>query len=462
MTTRFMRPRTPTLLLALFTALCAGPLAARGPGQVDEALALKTFDATWKLVDGSPYGVRARGIDWDAIGKRHRSRVAGARDMATLRLRLTEMLNEIGESHFTIVPGSISEVVSARAAAPGADTAAVKGLGMDAGVVEGRVAVLSVEPDTPAARAGISPGWVIEAIDDTPIDGVLADIRQLPDPESRREAMLQLDLGLRGRFAPSLHAAPAKLTFRDAAGRRVSHTLTPAATRGEVVNVPMLPPVVYRIQHVRMSETDGGCVGLIRFNLWAPALSTSFPGALAATRECRGLILDLRGNPGGVIGTAMGVGGHLVQTATALGYLSAGGSNARLTALPRKVSDAGEPFTPYAGPLVVLVDGRSASTSEVFASGLQAAGRAHVVGSRSAGKALPSLMHPLPNGDQLMYAVADLTAPDGGRLEGVGIRPDTPAPHTLAALSAGQDNAMTAARAWIARQPLHPDKEASP
>jgi carboxyl-terminal processing protease len=106
---------------------------------------------------------------------------------------------------------------------------------------------------------------------------------------------------------------------------------------------------------------------------------------------------------------------------------------------------------PYSRPLAILVDGMSASTTEMFTAALQALGRARVFGERTAGQALPAMATRLPNGDVLMHVIADFVAADGSRIEGTGVRPDELVPLNRADLSAGRDAPLSAALLWIER-----------
>ncbi len=78
----------------------------------------------------------------------------------------------------------------------------------------------------------------------------------------------------------------------------------------------------------------------------------------------------------------------------------------------------------YSGPLVIMVDGSTQSAAEMFAGGLQEAGRATVVGERSAGNTLPSAIKKLPTGAIFQYGFADYVTQNGYRLEGQGVNPD--------------------------------------
>ena len=125
--------------------------------------------------------------------------------------------------------------------------------------------------------------------------------------------------------------------------------------------------------------------------------------------------------------------------------------------MPRRVTGDAQPMEPFTGPLALIVDGQSMSSSEIFAAGLQALGRARVFGEPSGGQALPALMERLPNQDVLMYAFADFVDPNGTRIEGRGVLPDVTVPLTREDLLAGRDAALEAALDWIggvgARQP---------
>src|SRR5262249_2994410 len=99
----------------------------------------------------------------------------------------------------------------------------------------------------------------------------------------------------------------------------------------------------------------------------------------------------------------------------------------------------------YLGPVVVLIDEMSASTTEIFASGMQSLGRAKVVGTRSAGAALPSILEKLPTGAIFQYAIGDFRTPKGALIEGRGVTPDIEVNLSREALLSGTDPQIKAA-----------------
>jgi carboxyl-terminal processing protease len=181
-----------------------------------------------------------------------------------------------------------------------------------------------------------------------------------------------------------------------------------------------------------------GGAGYIRFNefLDPAGIMPKFESAMRDYRGAPGIVLDLRGNPGGIGIMAMGIAGFFVdKPGQKLGDMKMRDTTLKFVIFPR-------PET-YNGPLAILVDAGSASTTEILAGGLQDLGRARIFGERSAGAALPSDIIRLPNGDGFQYAQASFTSVGGKVLEGAGVTPDTVV----------HDGVIEAAEQWIASRP---------
>ena len=163
---------------------------------------------------------------------------------------------------------------------------------------------------------------------------------------------------------------------------------------------------------------------MIRFNVWMPAVDAQFQRAMDELRGADGMVIDLRGNPGGLAAMMMGISGHFLTERQPLGVMKTRDSELKFVANPRLVSAGGTRVQPFAGPVAILVDAMSGSATECFAGGMQAIGRARVFGQTSMGQALPALFDKLPNGDLLIHAYGDFVTADGTRLEGRGVVPD--------------------------------------
>jgi hypothetical protein len=151
--------------------------------------------------------------------------------------------------------------------------------------------------------------------------------------------------------------------------------------KGNRTTLGNLPPVYACTE----SRTLEGGVGYLRISVFLDpgSVMDHVAKAVQSFHEAPGIVLDLRGNMGGLGAMAMGVAGWFVpEKGKKLGTMIMRGNQLNFTIMPR-------PET-YDGKLAILVDGGSASTTEILAAGLQDQGRARVFGTRSAGAALPS------------------------------------------------------------------------
>jgi carboxyl-terminal processing protease len=198
-----------------------------------------------------------------------------------------------------------------------------------------------------------------------------------------------------------------------------------------------------------IARPGGGTVGLIRFNLWMIAITQPFDQAIERFRNADGIIIDLRGNLGGLAGMILGLSGHFLKERVSLGTLKMRDSELHFFTNPRLVNPAGERVEPYAGPVAILIDDLTMSAGEIFAGGMQAVGRARLFGETTGGQALPAIWDKLPNGDLLYHAFGDFVTASGARVEGKGVEPDEIVPLKRADLLGGRDAAQAAAIRWI-------------
>lgn len=141
---------------------------------------------------------------------------------------------------------------------------------------------------------------------------------------------------------------------------------------------------------------------------------------------------------------APGIAGVLKKEQSSLGTMHMRSGYQNFAVFPQE--------NPYLGPVVILTDGGSASTSEIFAGGMQEIGRAVVVGERTAGAALPSIFQKLPTGALFQYAIADFKTPKGTLIEGRGVAPNVEVKLTRRSLLDGRDIQLDAAIEQIQKQ----------
>ena len=410
-----------------------------GVRALDSTLALATLDSAWRTVHASLNGRGVTSIDWPAVGRELRPRAGRAATDSALRVVVDDMLRRLGESHFAILPPAASSSHEPG----GIDGQALGTAGLVVRIVDRRFVAWRVDSGGPAHRAGIAPGWVIERIDGVPVPGVL------PTDTVRSQRLARV-IGVMQRLRGG-PGARVDIVARDVAGVRREVSFVRDTVRGPVARFGHLPPLPASVELDRRTLTDGRCVAVIRYEYWMVPVMAALDKAMESARGCAGIVMDLRGNLGGVAGMIMGVAGHFLNEPRTLGVMRTRGDEMRFAANPRRATDAGVAVEPFGGPLAIVVDGLSASTSEMFAAGLQALGRARVFGERTAGQALPAMATKLPTGDVLMHVVADFVAADGSRIEGRGVVPDEVIPLRRADLAAGRDAPLEAAVRWIER-----------
>ena len=397
----------------------------------------ETFDAVWKIVRDTHFDPAFDVAQWERVRAELRPKAIAAENAGELRQVLGDMLGRLGLSHFAVIPSSPD--------APGDRTDLTGQPGMDARLLDGQLVVTSVDPSGGAAAAGVHTGWVIERVGDSAADALLASVPASTPARIRQlEVWRVLQTRLRGASGST-----AEVTFLDGSGAHVVKAVKREAERGDPVNVGNLPTLYVRTS-VRGVETPGGhTAGVIGFNVWMTAVDRTFQQAMDAHRGDEGIVIDLRGNPGGLAAMIMGISGHFLADRAVLGVMKTKDSELHFTANPRLVNAKGERVAPYAGPLAILVDSMSGSASECFAGGMQSLGRAKVFGQTSMGQALPALFDRLPNGDVLIHAWGDFVTGTGVRIEGRGVVPDVSVAVTREDLLAGRDRTLNAALAWI-------------
>ncbi|MFN3683648.1 MAG: S41 family peptidase [Fimbriimonadaceae bacterium] len=383
---------------------------------------LQSFETVWSRVNEYYFDPKFGGVDWSKLKDRYRVKVEEARNDAEYVGALNGLLQELGASHFGVIPSSAYGGSGA-----GTPTLADGEPGLRIGLVEGRPTVVGVEPGSPADKAGVKTGWILVAVDSRPVAPIVRAILQ--DPAQRNLIPLKVSSALRAALSGPV-GKPVSATFYDASYRTVHKTMERVQSAGHVVRFGELPPIRARLEVRRLP----GDIGYIRFNIFMMPLLEPIKKAIDSFRGAKGIILDLRGNPGGVGAMAIPIAAKFLERPAQLGTMRMRTGQTRFAVNPQP------PL--YRGPVAVLIDGTSASTSEILAAGLQELGVARLVGERTAGAVLPSVIERLPCGNRLQYAFADFRTPKGVLLEGRGAAPDVSVSLTRQALLRDGDVAL--------------------
>ena len=430
-------------IVAAVAIACGSALVS---AQVPQAA--ETFDAAWTIIKNTHFDKTMNGLDWDAVRAELEPRAAAAKTPAELRAVIRDMLKRLGLSHFALVPATAESSSDSNRGgdASGDPGIEVRLLGRD----------LLVTRVGPEVTAPVRAGWRIVQIGQAYTADLLKAI-----PESDNERLQKVEAW---RIAETRLRGPAgskvDMTFEDGQGTPVKIALERRPEHGNPVTVGNLPTMYVRVEKDRKTTVSGKTAGVIKFNVWMTAVDAQFQQAMDEFRKADGLIIDIRGNPGGLAAMLMGISGHFVSERVSLGVMKTRDGELRFVANPRLVNASGERVNAFNGPLAILVDSMSGSASECFAGGMQSIGRARIFGQTSMGQALPALFDRLPNGDLLIHAYGDFVTANGTRLEGRGVIPDESIPLDRADLLAGRDRTMEAALAWIdgSRAPKAPQR----
>ncbi len=262
------------------------------------------------------------------------------------------------------------------------------GLGIEVTMEEGLIKVVAPIDETPAAKAGIMANDIITHLDDEPVQGLTLNqaVEKMRGPVNTK---IRLKIMRKGQDKP----------------------VEVAITRD-----------VIRVRSVR-SRLEGDDVGFIRVTQFNEQTTDGLKKAIAdlttqSGDKLKGFIVDLRNNPGGLLDQAISVSDAFLEKGE---IVSTRGRNAEET----------QRFNARAGdltknkPLIVLINGGSASASEIVAGALQDHRRATVIGTRSFGKGSVQTIIPLGSGNgALRLTTARYFTPSGRSIQAKGISPD--------------------------------------
>lgn len=275
------------------------------------------------------------------------------------------------------------------------------GLGIEVGMEDGFVKVVSPIEDTPAFRAGIQAGDLIVKLDDTPVKGMtLSDAVKM----------------MRGKPNTSI-------------------TLTIMRKSEPAPVVVKITREIIKVQSVRSKVLEPGYayIRVAQFQENTAASVVEHLNRVAAEGNLNGLVLDLRNDPGGLLHGAIGVAAAFLPAETLVVSTDGRTPDARreYRVTPEDyMRGRGRDFIrslpPFARdiPMVVLVNGGSASASEIVAGALQDHKRATVVGTQTFGKGSVQTILPINNNSAIKLTTARYYTPSGRSIQATGIAPD--------------------------------------
>lgn len=392
----------------------------------------RAFDFVWNTINERYYDPALNGVDWNAVGMRYRPLALAAPDNEAFWDVLDRMTGELRDSH--------TRVESPRRVALRKREQSIS-LGFTFMPIEGKLAVSRVAPNSDAWWAGVRPGMTLVTIAGEPAmaayEKLMADTRFDSTERSRHVRAVR-------RLVAGDENTTVDFTFERGDGSRFEARL---ARR----KLSTRPTAMHRV-------LPSG-VGYLRLTQWTFGIMPRALEGLDALKDTPGIVIDLRGNPGGSLHAVNAMLSRFFPTRTELGrVLTRTGKPVSLLFGTVEViklrTEVEGNRNAYRGPVAILVNAQSGSGSEFFAATMQAAGRATVVGEATCGCLLGFLGYArIPGGAELAYSEVGFVMSNGQRIEGEGVLPDHPVPTTIVDLIVNRDRALEEAQALLGKMP---------
>jgi carboxyl-terminal processing protease len=398
------------------------PHAARliAPARVKEPLSSKdrreVFEEVWETVNEKYHDPAFNGVNWRAVRERYRPLIERTKSADEFYDVMKNMVGELHDAHTRFhTPRERREREQLKAVSAG----------LSIGEVEGETVVIGVAPDSQAARSGVEAGMIVRSVDGKPVADRLAEAHaRIGGTSTERAEQLRLFRQLvEGDTSNSLH-------------------LDLERPDGSRFNVTLPRRVVDDTAKVSSKRLPSG-IGYIKLNLWKSPVQKDFKRALEALRDAPGLIVDLRGNPGGEANVVVKIAGYFFNSHVSFGQFTSRSGRA----ISFYTSDDDQV---YSGPLAILINEGSGSGSELFSGVMQENNRATIIGRQSCGCVLGIARYKkLRGGSELAVSELRYISPQGRKFEGTGVAPDKAIALTLTDLRQRRDAALEAAENFL-------------
>ena len=337
----------------------------------EEIAPQKLFDKTWKVISREYYEPSLNNQNWYRWKEHYRNKIKTDEDA---RVAIDTMIASLNEPYTRFMPKKDFEDLTTSI------TSKIYGIGVNIYSNAGKIEIFNVMPATPADFAQLKQGDIITAVNGKDISGMnVSDVAAIVrGPEN---SVVELTI------------------------LRNNKKLTKKIKRKEI-----------KIKSVKSSVLDNhiGYIQILSFmNGTTP---NEFLEALENTKNTDSLILDLRGNTGGLLDNAVFIADMFINNGTIVDIIYRNGY--------KKSIKAQDEHFGMQKPVVVLVNGASASASEILSGALKDTHKATLVGRKTFGKGLVQKVVPLPNQTGVNVTIARYLTPNGTDINKLGIKPD--------------------------------------
>jgi carboxyl-terminal processing protease len=374
--------RHPLWLTGLFAAsttlALVSPPGSPAVHATLESSPKEVLDEAWQIVNREYVDSNFNNVDWQAV--RYDLLSQEYASLQEAYAALNRALQQLDDPYTRFMTPDQYEVLTSQTSGE------LSGVGIRLQKADDTAALIIVEvlPNSPAAESGLTAGDRILSI-----DGVSTDGMSLEDASDR----------IRGE-----EGSP--ITLRLQRETEASFEVVVTRARIELTNV-----------HYSLKREQDLEIGYIRLTEFSAHAAEQMQGAIEDLSEqgAEGFVLDLRGNPGGLLDASIEIARMWLPAGTIVSTVDRGGDSIAIRANDTALTQL---------PLVVLVDGNSASSSEILTGALRDNQRATVVGSQTFGKALVQQVYQLSDGSGLAVTISHYYTPNGTDISQRGIMPD--------------------------------------
>ena len=412
---------------------------------------MQSFETVWQTIQDKYFDPTFGGLNWNDVYDRYQPQIKAAQNEEEYYLLINKMLFELNVSHIGVVPPDDLQQTDPILSAEGS-------IGIDVRMLENNAVITSVKSDSPGAKAGLRPGYIIKGIDGIKIEQ-LTDIKHVNDieyqnidketfknlkilipPYNERNRNKQITKSILEKiYGPS--DTTVSIEYLDENGGSHLEKIVRAKRKVKMVfdDAP-LPPSFVEFEAKLLDNN----IGYVRFNAFIPTVDHKFKSTIESMGDTSALIIDLRGNHGGIFDVRKAMAEALVKDRILFWRYK--GRNKTQDAFLEPTDNV------YERPVAVIVDYMCVSSGEEFSGGLKAINRATIIGERTPGAVLTVDFVKLPNGAVFLYPNTQTITADGTVLEGYGVVPDIEVALDRNELLQGKDSQLEAAINFILKK----------
>lgn len=360
------------------------------------------FNTVWNTINENFYDPLFGGIDWDQVYEKYKPIISNVHSDDDFYEQINRMLFELNVSHTGLIPSGYWPLVEPTTFAKGS-------IGLDVRITNNSAIITEVKKDSPADLAGIKPSYILLSINGKRIEEMAEDRLKFLEPPFNKNYSITAEVQ---SYIFGSIGSTVELKYLDNKGTEHTKLIERVQRKNIVDPDNSFPEYVIEFE----SRIINNNIGYIKFNWFFPSISSYIQETLHKFNVTKGLIIDLRGNPGGLHDETIRVAENFFEKGELACIEEIRNGTRKIYLNPASA--------PYSKKIIIIVDIMTKSSSEWFAGCLQTMDRGIIIGEKTSGSVGPANLIVLPDGASLIYPYARTVLTNGNVLEGNGVIPD--------------------------------------